>query len=181
MSQVANPVPRVVHPDWLHKKVREKEDKFRQRKLVDIFKRQQTDDAMRVSGDPHASDHATDGHDVTDMEDFRSIGTTPPVRPQPIVRSYEINTDQHQIRTSNLAESAEQNDGDGSGHKESTHPLQKVFEESIDKSVDYQGWLELRKRKWKETREKRKRQRYSFSLFFLIGTTESVGEGQQLL
>lgn len=163
ICQVVNPVPRVVHPDWLHKKVREKEDKFRQRKLVDIFSRKQRDDAVRVNGNPLANDHVTDGHNVTDMEDFRNTGKTPPVRPQPIVRSYEMNNEQHQTETSNLVESAEQRGGDGSGHKQSTHPLQKVFEESIDKSVDYQGWLELRKRKWKETREKRKRQRYSFS------------------
>ncbi|KAI0520159.1 hypothetical protein KFK09_007630 [Dendrobium nobile] len=37
MQKVSNPVPRVLHPEWLHKKVREKEDRFRQRKLVDIF------------------------------------------------------------------------------------------------------------------------------------------------
>ncbi|KAI3461306.1 hypothetical protein Pfo_017969 [Paulownia fortunei] len=159
MQKVANPVPRVVHPDWLHKKVREKEDKFRQRKLVDIFSRQQRDDAVSVSDDPQANDHTTNGHNVTDMEDFRNTGKTLPVRPQPIVRSYGINNEQHQVKTSNLVESAEQGDRDGSGHKHSTHPLQKVFEESIDRSVDYQGWLELRKRKWKETREKRKRQR----------------------
>lgn len=38
MQKVANPVPRVIHPVWLHKKVREKEDKFRQRKIDDTFK-----------------------------------------------------------------------------------------------------------------------------------------------
>ncbi|MFS7947003.1 putative DNA-directed DNA polymerase [Helianthus anomalus] len=37
MQKVSNPVPRVVHPDWLYKKVREKEDKMRQRKVDDIF------------------------------------------------------------------------------------------------------------------------------------------------
>ncbi|KAL2240087.1 UNVERIFIED_CONTAM: DNA polymerase epsilon catalytic subunit A, partial [Sesamum indicum] len=159
MQKVANPVPRVIHPDWLHKKVREKEDKFRQRKLVDMFSRQQRDNAVRVSGDSQTNDHAVDGHNVTDMEDFRNTGKTPAVGPQPIVRSYETDTVKHDVRTSNLVENAEQNDRDESGHKPSTLTLQKVFEESIDRSVDYQGWLESRKRKWKETREKRKRKR----------------------
>ncbi|KAK6144223.1 hypothetical protein DH2020_021043 [Rehmannia glutinosa] len=157
--KVANPVPRVVHPDWLHKKVREKEDKFRQRKLVDIFSRQQRDDAERVCGDPHANDHTTDEHNVTDMEDFRNTRNTHQVKPQPIVRSYGINNEQHQVKTSNTVESSEQNDRDEIGDKHSAQPLQEVFEESIDRNVDYRGWLELRKRKWKETREKRKRQR----------------------
>ena len=35
--QVTNPVPRVTHPDWLWKKVREKDDKYRQRNISDMF------------------------------------------------------------------------------------------------------------------------------------------------
>lgn len=32
-----NPVPRVRHPDWLHKKILEKTDNFKQRRLTDMF------------------------------------------------------------------------------------------------------------------------------------------------
>ncbi|GER25550.1 DNA polymerase [Striga asiatica] len=107
MQKVSNPVPRVVHPDWLHRKVREKEDKFRQRKLVDIFSRQKRDFAARESGDPNISDHDVANElNVPDMEDFRNTGNTLPAKPQPIVRSYGINYEQHQIKTSNLRESA---------------------------------------------------------------------------
>ncbi|PIN09217.1 DNA-directed DNA polymerase [Handroanthus impetiginosus] len=128
--------------------------------MDDMFSPYQRDDALKLSGDRHASDHTTDGHNVADMEDFGNIGKNPAVRNKPIVQSYGINNnDQHQVKTSNLVESTEQNDMDGRGHKQSIHTVQKVYEESIDKSVDYQGWLELRKRKWKEAREKRKRQR----------------------
>ncbi|KAL6571838.1 hypothetical protein OROHE_002707 [Orobanche hederae] len=158
MQKVANPVPRVVHPDWLHKKVCEKEDNFRQRKLVDMFRRQHKDEVI-LSGAPHVSCHTIDEHNVTDMEDSRNIVTTRSVRPQAIVRSYGINNVQHPVITDTRVESAEQDDGDGSRHKPSSHPLQNIFEGSIDRTVDYQGWLELRKRKWKESREKRKRQR----------------------
>ncbi|KAH6814720.1 DNA polymerase epsilon catalytic subunit [Perilla frutescens var. frutescens] len=158
MQKVANPVPRVVHPDWLHKKVKEKDDKFRQRKLVDIFNRKQRDDSVRLSENPQGNGHSTDGQNITDMEDFRNSGKTSLVGPQPTVRSYGINNEQHQVETSNLVESAEQNAIE-IGHKQSTHPLQMVSEETIDRSVDYQGWLESRKRKWRGTREKRKRQR----------------------
>ncbi|KAL6549285.1 hypothetical protein OROGR_008429 [Orobanche gracilis] len=158
---VANPVPRVVHPDWLQKKACEKEDNFHQCKLVDMFRRQHKDD-VRLSGAPHVSGHTIDEHNVTDMEDSRNIVTTRSVRPQAIVRSYGINNVQHPVKTDTRVESAEQVDGDGSRHKPSSYPLQDIFEGSIDRSVDYQGWLELRKRKWKENREKRKRQRYSF-------------------
>ncbi|EPQ31767.1 uncharacterized protein PFL1_01099 [Pseudozyma flocculosa PF-1] len=38
MQKVINPVPRVRHPDWLFKRVAAKEDKFKQKKLTDVFK-----------------------------------------------------------------------------------------------------------------------------------------------
>ena len=38
LTKVANPVPRVPHPDWLHKRMLEKTDVFKQRKINDIFK-----------------------------------------------------------------------------------------------------------------------------------------------
>jgi DNA polymerase epsilon subunit 1 len=33
LQHIKNPCPRVTHPDWLHKMVRDKDDKFKQRKL----------------------------------------------------------------------------------------------------------------------------------------------------
>lgn len=38
LQGISNPVPRVQHPDWLHKKMLEKNDVFKQRKIDDIFK-----------------------------------------------------------------------------------------------------------------------------------------------
>ena len=37
LQKVANPVPRIRHPDWLFKRVATKEDKFQQHKLTDMF------------------------------------------------------------------------------------------------------------------------------------------------
>ena len=38
MQLVDNPVPRVRHPDWLSKRVAEQEDRFKQRKIMELFK-----------------------------------------------------------------------------------------------------------------------------------------------
>ncbi|KAG8738813.1 DNA polymerase epsilon catalytic subunit [Ceratobasidium sp. 414] len=38
MQKVSNPVPRIRHPDWLHKRVSALEDKFHQHKILDFFK-----------------------------------------------------------------------------------------------------------------------------------------------
>ncbi|CAG9765603.1 unnamed protein product [Ceutorhynchus assimilis] len=37
MQGVANPVPRVPHPVWLHKKILEKNDTYKQRRITDMF------------------------------------------------------------------------------------------------------------------------------------------------
>ena len=39
LQKVANPVPRVRHPDWLFKRVATKEDRFQQHKITDMFAR----------------------------------------------------------------------------------------------------------------------------------------------
>ena len=38
MQRVPNPVPRIRHPDWLHRRVAALDDKFRQHKVTDFFK-----------------------------------------------------------------------------------------------------------------------------------------------
>ncbi|CRK94685.1 CLUMA_CG008185, isoform A [Clunio marinus] len=38
LQGISNPVPRVQHPDWLHKKMLEKNDVFKQRRINDMFK-----------------------------------------------------------------------------------------------------------------------------------------------
>lgn len=88
MQKVSNPVPRVVHPDWLHKKVREKEDKFRQRKLVDIFSLLNKDDKekLRTVADTNNHEIAGAGHNIKDLEDFRTNEKVSAVGARPIVR-----------------------------------------------------------------------------------------------
>lgn len=38
LQGVSNPVPRVQHPDWLHKRMLEKNDVLKQRRINEIFK-----------------------------------------------------------------------------------------------------------------------------------------------
>lgn len=40
--QVSNPVPRVRHPDWLHKRILDKNDVMKQRKIDVMFKKSKT-------------------------------------------------------------------------------------------------------------------------------------------
>uniref|UniRef100_A0A7N4NHU2 DNA polymerase epsilon catalytic subunit n=1 Tax=Sarcophilus harrisii TaxID=9305 RepID=A0A7N4NHU2_SARHA len=73
LQQVKNPVPRVRHPDWLHKKLMEKHDIYKQKKISELFihegKRQVT-----INQHPEGSQ----GHGILDMED---LGVTKPLQP----------------------------------------------------------------------------------------------------
>lgn len=37
LQGVSNPVPRIAHPDWLHKKLLEKNDVFKQKRINEMF------------------------------------------------------------------------------------------------------------------------------------------------
>ena len=148
----------------MHKKVREKEDKFRQRKLVDVFGSLKRDGVAKMSTDSTTTDQIIDEKNVGDLEDFKNGVRTSVTIPRPIVRCYEVNNTLHPAKASCLVNSPQkQNDGSGSV-RQPLSPLQQntINIEEIDQKVDYQGWLEIRKRKWKDTRERRKRQRYAF-------------------
>ena len=58
-QRVANPVPRVAHPDWLHKMVRDKDDTFKQKKLKDLFAKHALAEADANAAPPRA--RASDG------------------------------------------------------------------------------------------------------------------------
>ncbi|KAG6837398.1 hypothetical protein H0H93_010016 [Arthromyces matolae] len=56
MQKVSNPVPRIRHPDWLHRRVAGAVDKFKQNKMTDFF--------SRVSGSQHLDPDVTDTRDI---------------------------------------------------------------------------------------------------------------------
>lgn len=65
LQQVKNPVPRVKHPDWLHKKLLEKTDVYKQKKISELFVpegKRQVITAQVPEGSPRPG--------APDMEDF---------------------------------------------------------------------------------------------------------------
>ncbi|CAH9070869.1 unnamed protein product [Cuscuta europaea] len=143
MQKVSNPVPRVAHPDWLHKKVREKEDRFRQKKLNDIFSSTNNDNTSKMNIHTAASGEAE--QHVEDLEDFRQNRKSSGFAPRPIVHFHGVDKNNNIVSTSGQVDCVLNDCGRGA--------------KDIDKNVDYQGWLQSKKRKWKQMRENRKRQR----------------------
>ncbi|KAL9625564.1 MAG: hypothetical protein Q9160_000277 [Pyrenula sp. 1 TL-2023] len=40
LQRIRNPVPRVAHPDWLQRRINTKDDKFKQKRMTDLFQKQ---------------------------------------------------------------------------------------------------------------------------------------------
>ncbi|XP_026333322.1 DNA polymerase epsilon catalytic subunit A [Hyposmocoma kahamanoa] len=69
MQGLDNPVPRVQYPDWLHKKMLAKQDKYKTRKITDMFSAAPKDKTTREEGE---TSECNDGAAETevDMEDI---------------------------------------------------------------------------------------------------------------
>lgn len=148
MQKISNPVPRVLHPDWLHKKVREKDDRFRQRKLRDMF-------------NPLEKDRGVQNLDGTgDMEDLLTLDGG--------MRKSHVPNGFGKENKPNDAPSTEAGSKHSKNKQKSitrlneplaVHIQNDAADEQVDRSTDYQGWLDAKKRKWKYVREQKKRQR----------------------
>ncbi|KAI8325970.1 DUF1744-domain-containing protein [Martensiomyces pterosporus] len=81
MQGVANPVPRIRHPEWLLKRVNAAMNKHKQRHLTDMFRKVTKEEHMQSVADEFARAREADGHSDTseaqegDMEDFGVAGS----------------------------------------------------------------------------------------------------------
>ena len=101
-----------------------------------------------------------DEETVIDLEDFGNKTRSSPYGPRPIIRHYEVNSEQHSVKL-NGPENSEQQHNDNSCKDQALSHFQQneISCENVDRNVDYQGWLEIKKRKWKDIFERRKGRR----------------------
>ncbi|KAK7250794.1 hypothetical protein RIF29_33473 [Crotalaria pallida] len=140
MQKVANLVPRVVHPDWLHKKVREKEDKFRQRKLVDLFPKVSQDKLSKRHNDCDSIHLVKEEHIVNDLEDFGNKAKSSTFGPRPIIRHYEANNERHPVKINDQVD-PDQRQNDNSSNDQ---PLSQQNDDDDDVFNDDGTLLELK-------------------------------------
>lgn len=80
MQGVANPVPRVRHPNWLHKKMLEKSDNFKQKRITDMFKftaKPSTSSSMDVDENSDNDENNRNETNVdTELPDIEEVGTS---------------------------------------------------------------------------------------------------------
>uniref|UniRef100_A0A1B6LUL8 DNA polymerase epsilon catalytic subunit n=1 Tax=Graphocephala atropunctata TaxID=36148 RepID=A0A1B6LUL8_9HEMI len=79
MQGLANPVPRVRHPDWLHKKMLEKNDTLKQRRINELFsaapKPKPVESSMREDSEEPMS---------TSVRDIEDVGNKAPAQKTPV-------------------------------------------------------------------------------------------------
>ncbi|KAI4482468.1 hypothetical protein M0802_013686, partial [Mischocyttarus mexicanus] len=68
MQGLPNPVPRVKHPDWLHKKIMEKNATHKQKQITDFFNKPSTSSCSNDNNDQSSSNTSTE--ELNDIEDL---------------------------------------------------------------------------------------------------------------
>ncbi|KAG8956944.1 DNA polymerase epsilon catalytic subunit [Tulasnella sp. 419] len=129
MQKVPNPVPRIKHPDWLHRRVMALEDKFQQHKVTDFFSKKEKT-RSGVSRRAEGSDEEGDAgvHDTMDLEDIgRSNGDSAKLPKVAVVKRKQ------REKVVN----------------------QEEFPPIPNPSEDYPGWIKAMRPRWRAMREAR--------------------------
>ncbi|KAJ3012895.1 DNA polymerase epsilon catalytic subunit [Thoreauomyces humboldtii] len=168
MQGVTNPVPRVRHPDWLFKRVAAKDDKTKQFRITEMFKKLSPEEELALAASRDAGirpefdsensllgvEGLTQAGDpaVADLED---IGKRKPLfenRLQPIMQKVTKTLGKRKLGTRVKAPPRAQEDY-------ANLPARDHPENCPDPQIDYGAWLEFQKRKWKRRRAQRDMQK----------------------
>ncbi|CAL55806.1 DNA polymerase epsilon, catalytic subunit A,C-terminal [Ostreococcus tauri] len=134
LQGVENPCPDVKLPDWLNKRIREKNDKFAQQDLKKMFR------AQFAAGAPLAKKDLN----MLDIEDSFT-GTPSRARARSLLTNGDAPRTPEQVVTPN--------------GKAPRTPGSASATEAPDRETDYDGWLKFYKAKWKTLRANIKRLR----------------------
>ncbi|KAJ3196623.1 DNA polymerase epsilon catalytic subunit [Irineochytrium annulatum] len=135
MQHVDNPIPRVTHPEWLKKRVAQKNDKFRQYRITDLFQAKASvinDDAREnaASAEDNSADETRSVGEEPELEDLEDFANPVAEPRENFASSRGI---KRVFRSLNIREGiAEVN--------------------PIDPETDYAGWLLYQKKKWRRRR-----------------------------
>jgi DNA polymerase epsilon subunit 1 len=136
MQKLSNPVPRVTHPDWLQRRVNSRDDKFKQKKMTDMFEKNPLSDLSTNILD-HRVPHASDIEIVT-TQSAENQKTSP---------------------SSKISQKRKHPEGPSTT---SLDPFASLPSTMPSLTEDYQGFLRYQKQKWKIQKQARIRRRQLF-------------------
>ena len=134
LQKVRNPVPRIGHPEWLQRRINVKDDRFKQKKMTDLFAV-----APLAERPVNVLDHALPS---TNLEDF---GTQ--------VGKAKLNQISKVVQKRKTTESQAPPNVD---------PYASLPAKMPSITEDYKGFLQYQKKKWKIQKEARIRRRQLF-------------------
>ena len=134
LQKIGNPVPRVGHPDWLQRRINIKDDKFKQRKMTDLFEKTPLAELSM-----NTLDHRLP---TTDLEDFGAT-QLPKARAQVLKKAPKRKSPEPEAPTV-------------------VDPYASLPATMPNPSEDYPGFLQYQKKKWAIQRQERKRRRQLF-------------------
>ncbi|KAL9109645.1 MAG: hypothetical protein Q9227_005682 [Pyrenula ochraceoflavens] len=133
LQKIRNPVPRIAHPDWLQRRINVKDDRFKQKKMTDLFEKQPLQD-LPVNVLDHRLPKGADIEDALSTQQKQQ-----PVQMQ--------KTAQKRKTIEPMAAQAD--------------PF-AVLPSNIPSMDDYSAWLKYQKKKWKIQKQARARRRQLF-------------------
>tara|TARA_R110002003_G_scaffold702_2_gene21088 strand:- start:4641 stop:10763 length:6123 start_codon:yes stop_codon:yes gene_type:complete len=137
-QKVRNPVPRVPHPEWLDRRIRQKEDKLQQKKMTDMFSKKPL-----TNGDANIANNKLSG----DLEDFGAA---------------KLSQAQSQMKKGIVTKMVAKRKEPEPAVPVQTDPYAALPKVMPSITEDYSGWLMYQKQKWKIQRQARKRRRQLF-------------------
>ncbi|OJJ51408.1 hypothetical protein ASPZODRAFT_57001 [Penicilliopsis zonata CBS 506.65] len=139
LQKVNNPVPRVAHPEWLQRRINIKEDKFKQKKMTDLFGKHEKSPLTDVS--TNILDHRV--QHVGDMEDV-------------------IASSAEKLNTTTATKPAQKRKLPEGLSRTALDPYASLPAKMPSITEDYAGFLKYQKQKWKIQRQARTRRRQLF-------------------
>ena len=134
LQKVRNPVPRVGHPDWLQRRINVKDDRFKQKKMTDLFDKEPLSEL---------STNTLDHRLPTDLED---LGSTQ------LSKAKALSS-----QTAKPFQKRKAPDSVALVDPYASLPLKMPAA-----TADYKGFLEYQKEKWKIQKQQRMRRRQLF-------------------
>lgn len=139
LQKVRNPVPRVAHPEWLQRRINIKDDKFKQKKMTDLFGKAPLKDLPMNVLDHRlpAAAPTADIEDLVSTQIHKQQQKTLPVKPT--------------LQKRKTPEGPTSDD-----------PFASLPPKMPSIEDDYAGWLQYQKQKWKIQKQARNRRRQLF-------------------
>ena len=134
LQKVRNPVPRVGHPDWLQRRINVKDDRFKQKKMTDLFEKTPLSEI---------STNTLDHRLPTDLEDFGS-------------------SQMSKVKTREITRMVQKRKAPESAPVANLDPYASLPSKMPSATEDYEGFLRYQKKKWKIQKQARIRRRQLF-------------------